>query len=57
MMGLWRSMAGLLLPSRMVDEREGEGEGEEEEECSMLRQMAVAACEVQNISIPFIFTN
>lgn len=47
-MGLWRSMAR-PPPSRMLEE------DEEEEPCSMLRDIAVAACDAQNISIPFIF--
>lgn len=53
MMGLWRSIARPLpppLPRRRVAEA-----GEEEELGSMLRHIAVAACDAQNMSTPFIF--
>lgn len=45
MMGLWRSMAA---PPRRVAEESGAF-------WSMLRHIAVAACDAQNMSILFIF--
>lgn len=54
MMGLWRSMAGLLLPTREWGGGEEEEE-DEEEGCSMVMDMAVADWDEHNISIPFIF--
>lgn len=52
MMGLWRSMARPVV--RWVVEHMDDDDDEEEEGSSMVRRMAVAAWEVQSMSMPFI---